>query len=246
MTISPDGAFLVTTGVVDRSVRIWDATSGAPRGELLKTDSGVTDLAFSPDGTTLAVAQGDGTATLWGVAPPRERGSVRAQGRALQSVAFSNDGRLLATGGMDGAVRFWDLARVLGGQSSAKDRARGDRGGNDTQVRWFTRGSNMHRVWDSDIIDRAGDFGHWMAELIAMDTPEARVKAMGGSVEDWATESLLVARGAYVMPETGALIKPGRKLGDEYQAQNLPIVKRRIDQAGVRLAWVLNQIWSEE
>ncbi len=24
-----------------------------------------------------------------------------------------------------------------------------DRGGNDTQVRWFSRGSNMHRVWDT-------------------------------------------------------------------------------------------------
>jgi hypothetical protein len=93
------------------------------------------------------------------------------------------------------------------------------------------------------MIDRAGDFGHWMAELTAMDTPEARAKATAGSVEDWATESLLAARGAYVMPETGALIKPGRKLGDEYQAANLPVVKRRLYQAGVRLAMVLNEAW---
>ena len=31
-----------------------------------------------------------------------------------------------------------------------------DPGGNDTQMRCFTRGSNMHRVWDSDGIERAG------------------------------------------------------------------------------------------
>ena len=31
-----------------------------------------------------------------------------------------------------------------------------DRGGNDTQVRFFDRGSNMHRLWDSDMIERAG------------------------------------------------------------------------------------------
>jgi hypothetical protein len=104
----------------------------------------------------------------------------------------------------------------------------------------------MHRVWDSDIIDRAGDSRWWMENLTAIDTPEARTKAMAGSVEDWATESLLAARGAYVMPETGALIKPGRKLGDEYQAANLPIVRRRLYEGGVRLAMLLNEILSEQ
>jgi hypothetical protein len=49
----------------------------------------------------------------------------------------------------------------------------GDRGKNDTQARFFARGSNMHQVWDSDMIDRAGDFGYWMADLIPMDMPEA-------------------------------------------------------------------------
>jgi hypothetical protein len=75
---------------------------------------------------------------------------------------------------------------------------------------------------------------------------EARAKAMAGSIEDWATESLLAAQGAYVMSETGALIKPGRKLGDEYQADNLPVVKQRLYQAGVRLAMMLNEVWPEE
>jgi hypothetical protein len=54
------------------------------------------------------------------------------------------------------------------------------------------------------------------------------------------------ARAAYVMPETGALIKPGRKLGDEYQAADLPVVKQRLYEGGVRLAMVLNEIWPEK
>jgi WD40 repeat protein len=121
IAISPDGALFVTAGFLDRSVRFWDAASGEPRGELPRTGSGTTGLAFSPDGTTLALARGDGTVWLWEVARARERGALRTPGRGLQSVAFSSDGRLLATGGMDGAVRFWDIAQALGGQSSTKD-----------------------------------------------------------------------------------------------------------------------------
>jgi hypothetical protein len=84
-----------------------------------------------------------------------------------------------------------------------------------------------------------------MENLTAMDTSESRAKAMAGSVEDWATESLVAARQAYVMPETGVLIKPGRKLEDDYQSANLPVVRRRLYQAGVRLAMVINEVLSE-
>jgi hypothetical protein len=31
-----------------------------------------------------------------------------------------------------------------------------DRSGKDTQVQFFGRGSNLHRVWDSGLIDQAG------------------------------------------------------------------------------------------
>jgi hypothetical protein len=50
----------------------------------------------------------------------------------------------------------------------------GDNGGNATQVRFFTRGWNLRRVWDSGIIDRTGrNEDAWLAELIARDTYEA-------------------------------------------------------------------------
>jgi hypothetical protein len=50
----------------------------------------------------------------------------------------------------------------------------------------------------------------WLAKLIAMDTPEARKAAMAGTVEDWATESLLAAGAAY-QAATGLRMKPGTK-----------------------------------
>ena len=69
---------------------------------------------------------------------------------------------------------------------------------------------------------------------------------MSGSVEDWATESLLAARGAYQDPTTGMLIEPGQRLADAYQAANLPVVRRRIYQGGIRLARLLNEVWPAE
>ena len=121
-----------------------------------------------------------------------------------------------------------------------------DKGGNQTQVRFYNRGTNMHRLWDSDMIERAGDGeDFWLADLAPLDTPEHREAAMRGTVEDWATESLLAARAAYQVPETGKRIKPGQKLADSYQEANLPVVRRRLYQAGVRLALVLNEAFPE-
>ena len=90
-----------------------------------------------------------------------------------------------------------------------------DKGGNQTQVRFFDKGSNMHRLWDSDMIERTSkNEDYWLTDLAALDTPEARDAAMKGTVEDWATESLLAARQAYQVPETGKRLKSGQKLGD--------------------------------
>ena len=85
----------------------------------------------------------------------------------------------------------------------------------------------------------------WLADLGQLDTPEARQEAMKGTVEDWATESLLAARQAYQVPETGKRLKSGQKLGDAYLDANLPVVRRRLYQGGVRLAMVLNEAFAD-
>jgi WD40 repeat protein len=74
---------------------------------------GVKGLAFSPDGTLLAMALWDGNVQLWGMKESRVLSSVRANARGLQSIAFSPDGRLLATGGNDGYAHTWDVQQAL-------------------------------------------------------------------------------------------------------------------------------------
>jgi hypothetical protein len=53
----------------------------------------------------------------------------------------------------------------------------------------------MHALWDSGMIQRAGNTEEfWLADLAKLDTVEARAATTKGTVEDWATESLLAAR----------------------------------------------------
>ncbi len=62
----------------------------------------------------------------------------------------------------------------------------GDNGGNRTQVRFFDKGTNMHALWDTGMIERVSKSESvWLDDLAKLDSPEARQEAMKGSVEDW-------------------------------------------------------------
>jgi hypothetical protein len=118
---------------------------------------------------------------------------------------------------------------------------RRDRGGNDLQVQFFGEGSNLHRVWDSGLIehvasDEAKTFDRlkpaFTADFVRINSP--------GTVVDWANESHAAARDAYNDPVTGMPLKKGAKLGEEYQARNIAVAERRVLQSAVRLAKLLN------
>ncbi len=130
---SPDGKYL---GVYDmaKSVTIRDAVTGRallkiPLGDGAKVTSG----AFSPDGRTVALDQGDGLVRLVELASGKERANFGKEytpkgmarrypvstidsvdsGGVLGShatVAFSPDGRLLAHAELDNSVQVWDTA----------------------------------------------------------------------------------------------------------------------------------------
>ena len=123
---------------------------------------------------------------------------------------------------------------------------RDDRGGNDLQVQFFGDGSNLHRVWDSGLIERK--FDNEDALVVAIDTLASAASSASwetGTVDDWATESLLLARRAYIQPYDKSELKRGSKLGPPYLEACLPLALERVSQSGVRLASILNAIFPE-
>ncbi|MGB0747694.1 MAG: AAA family ATPase [Magnetospiraceae bacterium] len=106
---APDGRIIASaSGAADGDIGLWDAQTGMLITALKADGSGVTRIAFSPDGTRLASATEDGLAYLWDVAA----GSLlyRLEGHAEQvaDLAFSPDGVYLATASDDGSAILWD------------------------------------------------------------------------------------------------------------------------------------------
>jgi len=110
-----------------------------------------------------------------------------------------------------------------------------DRGGNDVKVMWFRTDSNLHRLWDSDMIDDTRLSYTELGE--SLEKPDAvTLKAwQKASVRDWANESLGYRKQVYDYGDG--------KLGYSYSYTNFNIVRLRLLQAGVRLAGVLNEIY---
>lgn len=128
-----------------------------------------------------------------------------------------------------------------------------DRGGNNIKVTFFGRGSNLHKVWDSGIIGRAGlsdeDFA---AELEAAlrgqsgdeefaeldDATRRKIDRMqAGTLDGWANESFALAKSnAY-----DSVRRDGRaRLGQRYYDANWQVVDDQLTKAGLRLAKILN------
>ncbi|KAL8032684.1 hypothetical protein ABFX02_13G112300 [Erythranthe guttata] len=128
----------------------------------------------------------------------------------------------------------------------------GDGGGNTIIVRWYRRKTNLHHVWDNMIIESALKTFYnsditTMIQSIQSNITEAFVdeyswKNCNGTVcpDPYASESIKLACNFAYRNAT-----PGVTLGDDYFLSRLPVVEKRLAQGGVRLAALLNKIFSK-
>jgi WD40 repeat protein len=133
---SPDGHLLASAGQ-DKTIRLWEPTSGKLLGELKEHNDEVNYVVFSPDGTLLASAGDDRSAKLWDARAQKVRWSLRGRDKVV-AVAFSPDGKLLVSGDHRGEVQLWDTSN---GKEVKSFKA------NDRRIEFLTFASDGKNIW---------------------------------------------------------------------------------------------------
>ena len=106
---------LLASGSADGVVRLWDAATGGLESSIAAFGSAVADVAFSPDGASIAASSMSvaGAVAIWDVAT----GALVRQidsgfGAAILGLTYAPDGSRLAGAAADGRLFVWDVAGV--------------------------------------------------------------------------------------------------------------------------------------
>jgi hypothetical protein len=131
-----------------------------------------------------------------------------------------------------------------------------DKGGNDVKVAWFGKPTNLHAVWDSQLVDDEQlSFTEMAAQLARHTSDRDVVDWWDINPRDWISESAQYREQIYAnipppqKPKAGKKPKKGEQplpdLSYGYVYKFTPLMERRLQQAGVRLAAYLNDIYAE-
>ncbi|MBN1889777.1 MAG: WD40 repeat domain-containing protein [Thermoflexales bacterium] len=112
VAFSPDGLLLASGE--KHEVWLWRSRDGQLLRTLTGHTGGVASLAFSPDGSVLAVGSvglyGEDTVRLWRVSDGQLLGVLEGHTDTIAGLAFSPGGETLASGSYDSTVRLWQVS----------------------------------------------------------------------------------------------------------------------------------------
>ncbi len=115
-----------------------------------------------------------------------------------------------------------------------------DKGGNTIDVQWFGQRSNLHRVWDSGIIDRSRLSFTEIVEFIDHPTAAEINERRRGDLRAWAAEGIALRAAVYGLPPVSG--EGPARLGYAYYDRHQATVYERLLTAGLRLSARLNTL----
>ncbi len=112
-----------------------------------------------------------------------------------------------------------------------------DSGGNGIKVKLMRRDQNLHGLWDSALIDYAGLSYTELAKTCDVISKEEAKAWQKDEVAKWAFESYEMSQQLYAEAEKDP------NFNYDYYPKHADFIKKRLAQAGIRLAGVLNEIY---
>lgn len=107
-----------------------------------------------------------------------------------------------------------------------------DKGGNNRQVQYAGRGSNLHALWDSGMLrSRQWNNADYLQHLLDLSAPALNP----GQPQQWAENSCRIAIADGVYPQS-------RQIDEAYVQQHLPQIEQQLRLAGEHLGALLNQL----
>jgi hypothetical protein len=114
-----------------------------------------------------------------------------------------------------------------------------DSGGNGIKLSWFNQPTNLHRLWDEQLIENQQLSYTEYTKAINFTSRVQRNEWQRDPLSKWAFESYVISRQLY------STVKPEEKLSYRYAFDHIAQLNQQLLKGGVRLAGLLNQVFAK-
>lgn len=117
-----------------------------------------------------------------------------------------------------------------------------DRGGNSHFIKFFGKPTNLHSVWDTNLLEAGHAWSHteWQREIDVLTESEKFNLVKNGSPDTWGKETYAICEEIY--SET----PQDYNIEYSYIARWTPVIELQLEKGGLRLADVLNSIFDPD
>jgi hypothetical protein len=114
-----------------------------------------------------------------------------------------------------------------------------DLGGNRVRVQWFNQPSNLHRVWDEQLVEFQQLSYTEYATALNHTSKTQKDAWQKQPLAEWIFDTYLQTQKIY-----SGIKEDNQKLGYRYNYDYVEILNKQLLKGGIRLAGILNQVFA--